>query len=189
MIHNVFLSHGEYDRIPPRALVMDVTMTHDRYGRTTQYTNGAITHRVPSTGAPQSDGALNKVVRIKIRHYRQIYEDRPDPIVFLPITVSTSGHVYEDFTRLFFLHEHREASILAGELPEESEQFRFLRDSRLSNLKGSVGLILAKASTMRVTIPIDLSTSPFISLLRFLNSRRVPPLLNQSLVLIPQQSA
>jgi hypothetical protein len=84
---------------------------------------------------------------MKIRHYRQIYADRPDPIVFLPITVSTSGHVYEDF-RLFFLHTHREASILAGELPEESEQFRFLRASRLANLKDSVGLILVKASPM-----------------------------------------
>ena len=87
------------------------------------------------------------------------------------------------------MHAHREASILAGELPEESEQFRFLRASRLANLKGSVGLILAKASAMRVTIPIDLSTRSFIPLPRFFNSRRVPPLLNQSLVLIPQQSA
>jgi hypothetical protein len=78
---------------------------------------------------------------------------------------------------------HRKASILTGELPEESEQFRFLRDSRLTNLKDSGGLILVKASTMRVTIPIDLSTRSFIPLLRFLISRRVPPLLNQSLVL------
>ena len=168
---------------------MDVTMTHDRYGRTTQHTNGALTHRVSSTGAPQPDGALNKAARMKIRHYRQIYADRPDPIVFLPIAVSTSGRVYEDFTRLLFLHTHREASILAGELPEESEHFRFLRASRLANLKGSVGLILAKASAMRVTIPIDLSTRPFTPLPCFFNSRRVPPLLNQSLVLIPQQSA
>ena len=75
-----------------------------------------------------------------------------------------------------------------GELPEESDQFRFLRASRLSNLKGSVGLILVKVSVMRVTIPIDLSTRPFIPLPHFLNSRRVSPLLNQSLVLIPQQS-
>ena len=167
---------------------MDVTMTHDRYGRTTQHTNRALTHRVSSTGAPQPDGALNKAARMKIRHYRQIYTDRPDPIVFLPITVSTSGRVYEDYARLLFLHTHREASILAGELPEESEQFRFLRVSRLADLKGSVGLILAKASGIRVTIPIDLSTRSFIPLPRFLNSRRVSPLLNQSLVLIPQQS-
>ncbi len=113
---------------------MDVTMTHDRYGRTTQHTNGALTHRVSSTGAPQPDGALNKAVRIKLRYYRQIYTDRSDPIVFLSIVVSTSGRVYEDFARLLFLHAHREASILAGEFPEESEQFRFLRVSRLSNL-------------------------------------------------------
>ncbi len=77
----------------------------------------------------------------------------------------------------------------AGEFLEESEQFRFFRASRSSNLKDSVGLILVKASAMRVTIPIDLSTRSFIPLPRFLNSRRVPPLLNQSLVLIPQQSA
>ena len=67
---------------------------------------------------------------MNIRHYRQIYADRPDPIVFLPIAVSTSGRVYEDFVRLLFLHEYREVSILAGELPEESEQFRFLRKNR-----------------------------------------------------------
>jgi hypothetical protein len=92
---------------------------------------------------------------MKIRHYRQIYADMPDPIVFLSITVSTSGLVYEDFVRLFFSHVHRETSILTGELPEESEQFRFLRPSRLANLKGSVGLIPDNTSAMRVTIPID----------------------------------
>jgi hypothetical protein len=75
---------------------------------------------------------------MKIRHYRQIYADRPDPIVFLSITVNTSGRVHEDFARMIFLHVYRETSILSGELPEESEQFRFLRASRLANLKGSV---------------------------------------------------
>ena len=94
-----------------------------------------------STGAPQPDGALNSAARIKIRHYRQLHADRPDPIVFLAVSVTTSVHVYHDFVRLFFLHAHRKASILAGELPEESEQFRFLRAERLVNLKGSVGLI------------------------------------------------
>jgi hypothetical protein len=104
----VFLPHGEDDRIPPRTLVIDVTMTHERYGRTTQHTNGTLTHRVPFTGTPQPDGVLNKEARLKIRHYRQIYADRPDPIVFLSISVNTSGRVYEDFARLIFLHVHRE---------------------------------------------------------------------------------
>jgi hypothetical protein len=30
-----------------------------------------------------------------------------------------------DFVRLLFLDAHREGSILAGELPEKSDQFRF----------------------------------------------------------------
>ncbi len=72
-------------------------------------------HRVSSTGVHHPDGVLNKTDRMKIRHFRQIYTDSPDPIVFLSIDVSTSGHVYEDFVR-FFLHVHREASILTGEL-------------------------------------------------------------------------
>ena len=84
---------------------------------------------------------------------------------------------------------YREVSILAGELREESDQFRCLRSSRLTILKVSVGLILAKASAMRVTIPIDLSTRPFIPLRHFFNSRRAPPLLTPSLVLFPQHSA
>ncbi len=60
----VILLHREDDRLTPRTLVMDVTMTHDLYGR-------VLTHRVSSTGAPQPDGALNKAAKLKIRHYRQ----------------------------------------------------------------------------------------------------------------------
>jgi hypothetical protein len=147
----VILPRGEDDRFPPRTLVMDVTMTHDLYGCTTQHTNGAFTHRVSSTGVPQSDGALNKSARMKIRHYTRI-----EKLVFWR----------ENYLR----------------------KFRFLQASHFANLKESVGLILAKASVIRFTIPIDLSTWSFIPLPRFFNSRRVPPLLNQSLVLIPQQS-
>jgi hypothetical protein len=45
----------------------------------------------------------------------------------MPVAVDTAGRIYEDFSLLLFLHAHREASALANELPEESEQFRFLR--------------------------------------------------------------
>ena len=75
--------------------------------------------------------------------------------------MNTSRHVYDNFVRLLFLHENREASILVGELPEEPEQFRFFKAAHLTNLKDSVGLILAKVFTVRVTIPIDLSTWSF----------------------------
>ncbi len=67
------------------------------------------------------------VVRKKIIHYHQLYLDRPEPIVFMPVAVDTSGRIYDDFLRLLFLHAHREASDLANDIPEESGQFRFLR--------------------------------------------------------------
>ncbi len=73
------------------------------------------------------------------------------------MTVDTTGHIYHDFSRLLFLDSNREVSVLFNEIPEESDQFRFLRDDWYENIKGSVGLILAKGSVMRISIPIDLS--------------------------------
>ncbi len=129
------------------------------------------------------------MARAKIRHYRQLYMNRPKPIAFMPVAVDTTGRIYEDFSRLLFLHAHREASALANELPEESDQFRFLRAACFANIKGSVGLILAKASVMRISIPLDLSSRPFIPLPRFIRSRRVPSLLAPSLVFSPRRFA
>ena len=60
-------------------------------------------------------------------------------------------------SRLLFLHAHREASTLVNEIPEESGQFRFLHAACLANLKGSLGLILAKTSAMRISIPLNLA--------------------------------
>ena len=79
-------------------------------------------------------------------------------------------------------HANREASVLTNELPEESDQFRFLRVVYLVNLKGSLGLILAKASDMRISIPVDLSSRSFIPLPCFIRSRRSTPLLAPFLV-------
>ncbi len=33
----VILTRGEDNRLPPRTLIMEVTMTHDRYGRNTAH--------------------------------------------------------------------------------------------------------------------------------------------------------
>ena len=90
---------------------------------------------------------------------------------------------------MLFFHAHRDASVLTGELPEESVQFRFIRAACLANLKGSIGLMLAKASSMRVTIPLDLSTRSFIPLPRFIHTRTTTRLLTPSVVLLNQSSA
>ena len=100
----------------------------------------------------------------------------------MTVSSSTSGWINEKFLRLQFLHPNREASVLAGESPEESDQFRFIRTACLDNLKGSIGLMLAKSSTMRVTIPLDLSTRSFIPLQRFIHTRNTFYGVGQSII-------
>ena len=80
---------------------------------------GQLTNTRRSDGTPDPDGALKTVVRIEIRYYRNLYLNRPDPMVFIPLTVDTTGQLYDDFIRFLFLHDHREATSLANELPEE----------------------------------------------------------------------
>ena len=164
-------------------------MTHPRFGRSHVNPTGQLTNTRRSDGAPEPDGALKAVARKKIIHYRQLYIDRPDPITFMPVAVDTSGRIYDDFLRLLFFHVHREASALANDIPEESGHFRFLRAVCLANIKGEVGLILAKASAMRISIPLDLSSRPFIPLPCLIGSRRSTTRLAPSLVLSPLRSA
>ena len=160
-------------------------MTHPHYGRSHLYPIGQLTNIRRSDGAVEPDGALRVVVRKKILHYHQLYLDRPDPIAFMPVAVDTSSLIYDDFLRLLFLYAHREESALTNEIPEESGHFRFLHTACLSNIKGSVGLILAKASDMTISIPMDLSSRPFIPLPRFIRSGRSTTLLVPSLVFSP----
>ena len=125
------------------------------------HTTGHLTNTRRSDDAPELDGALREVDRKKILHYRQLYFNRPD----------------------------REASALANEIPEESGKFHFLRATSYVNIKGSVGLILANTSTMRISIPLDLSSRSFTPLSRFIRRRRPLPLVGPSLVLTPRCSA
>ncbi len=94
---------------PPCTLILDFTMTHTRYGRSQLSSLGQLTHTRRTDGAPEPDGTLRTVARAKIRHYRQLYINRPEPIAFMPVAVDTAGRIYEDFSRLLFLHAHREA--------------------------------------------------------------------------------
>ena len=64
-----------------------------------------LTNTRRSDGAPDPDMALKEVVRIKIRHYRNLYLNHPDPIDFIPLAVDTTGRLYDEFIRLLFLHD------------------------------------------------------------------------------------
>jgi hypothetical protein len=85
--------------------------------------------------------------RKKILHYRHLYADLPVPIVFILVVNWSLTRWLLAFT---FLACSPWASALSGELSEESDQFRFLYPAFLTNFKGSVGLILAKASAILV---------------------------------------
>ena len=164
-------------------------MTHVRFGRSHLHPMVHFTNTRRSDGAPDPDVVFKEVSRIKIRHYRNLYLNHPDPIPFIPVAVDTTGRMYDEFIRLLFWHAHLEASALTNELTEESDQFRFLRASCFANLKGAVGLIMTKASAMRISIPLDLSSRPSVPLQHFIRSRRPTPLLDPSLVLFPPRSA
>ena len=81
---------GQDNRIaPPRILIMDFTMTHVRFGCSHLHPIGQVRHTSRSGGAPDPDGALKEVVRIKIRHYRNILFESTRPNSIFAIT---SGH-------------------------------------------------------------------------------------------------
>ena len=75
---------------PPRTLILDFTLTHTRVGRSQLYSLGQLTHTRRSDGVPEFDGVLRVVARAKIRHYRQLYIDRPEPLAFMSVAVDTS---------------------------------------------------------------------------------------------------
>ena len=68
---------------------------------------------------------------------------------------------------------------LPTELPEEPDQFHCLRANLKVIQKGSVGLI-SKESVMWISVPLDLSSHPIMTLPRFIRSRRDTPLLAPS---------
>jgi hypothetical protein len=172
----------QVDRLPPpRTLILDFTLTHTWYDSSHVHTTGQLTNTRRSDDTPDLEGDLREVTRKKILHYRELYINRPDPIVFLPDAVDTTS-------RLLFLQNHRETSALTNEIPEESDRIRVLRVVCYVNIKGLVGLILTKASVMRISIPLDLSSRPFIPSPHFTCLRHPLPLLVPSLVFTPRCS-
>ena len=87
-------------------------MTHVSFGRSHLHPMGQLTDTRRSDGVPDPDGSLKDTTRIKIRHYHNVYLNRPDPIAFVPLTVDTTVRLYDDFIRLLFLHSHLETSVL-----------------------------------------------------------------------------
>jgi hypothetical protein len=130
------------DRLPPpRTLILDFTLTHTRYDSSHVHTTGQLTNTRCSDGSHEFDGDIREVTRKKILHYRRLYLNRPDPIVFLPVAVDTTGRLYDDFSRLLFLYVHREASTLSNETKHRRNRVNFPSFVRsvMLTLKGQWG--------------------------------------------------
>ena len=78
---------------PPRTLILDFTLTYTRFGKSQLSSLGQLTHTRWTDGTPESDEALRTVTRAKIRHYRQLYINRPEPIAFIPVAVDTVDRI------------------------------------------------------------------------------------------------
>ncbi len=58
-----------------------------------------ISGQISNTRHPETvkaDSVFKNETRSKNFHYRKLYLDLPDPIVFLPLAVNTSGRLYDD---------------------------------------------------------------------------------------------
>ncbi len=68
------------------------------FGRSQLSSLGQLTYTRWTDGAPDPDGGLRTVTRAKIRHYRQLYINHPEPIAFMSVAseksaVDTAGRI------------------------------------------------------------------------------------------------
>jgi hypothetical protein len=143
-------------------LVLDLRIAYNRVGSSTDPTlNGHL--KYPNN----FDQSLNDASADKVRKYRADYNNRPPSAVsFMPAITSTSGRLHSEFVRLLFLQAHRETDrffAASGVLSAQSDcGFYHLRRAAVSaQLKSKVGLVLAKAAALRITLNLD--GSPIIS--------------------------
>ena len=88
----------------PVPLVMDLRITHDRWGSSSDPSINGHLH-YPN----DIDRSLNEAAADKIRKYRADYNNNPpSSVAFMPIIASTSGRLHSEFVLLLFLQAHRE---------------------------------------------------------------------------------
>ncbi len=103
----------------PMSLVMDLRITHDRFGSSSDPSLNGTLH-YPN----YIDRSLNETTDDKIRKYHPDYNTNPpNTVSFIPAIVSTSGRLHSEFVRLLFLQAHR-----------ETDRFLQLQEFRLCNL-------------------------------------------------------
>jgi hypothetical protein len=146
----------------PVPLVLDLLIVHDRVGSSTDPNlNGQL--RYPNN----LDQSRNDTAADKVRKYRTDYNmNPPNTVSFMPAIASTSGRLHIEFVRLLFLQAYRETDrffAVSGVLSAQSDRgfFHYHRAAFSAQLKSKVGLALAKAAALRITLNLD--GTPIIS--------------------------
>ncbi len=144
------------NEVGPVSLVLDLRITHNRVGSSTDPTlNGHL--KYPNN----LDQSLNDAAADKIRKYRAYYNKRPPSVVsFMPAIDSTSDRLHSEFVRLLFLQAHRETDRFFAAsgvrlAQSTSGQFHFRHTAFSQHPTGKVGLILAKAAALRINLNLD----------------------------------
>jgi hypothetical protein len=95
------------------------------------------------------------------RKYRADYNKYPpNTISFIPAVVSTPGRLHSEFVCLLFLQARRKTDRFFSTsgvqlVYSTSDQFHYRLAAFSSQLKSKIGNILAKSSTLRITLNID----------------------------------
>jgi hypothetical protein len=141
----------------PVSLVLDLRLTHDRFGSSSDPTLDGRLHY------NDIDKSLNEASNDKIRKNRVDYNNNPtNTVAFMPVIAGTNGRLHSDFIRLLFLQTHREIDRFFTDSGVQSAQsnlgdtyFHYRRTAVLNQLKSKCGLLLAKAAALRVTLNLD----------------------------------
>jgi hypothetical protein len=88
----------------PVPLVLDLHITHDRFGSSSDPNLHGKLH-----WPNDIDKSLNETKADKIRKYHADYKYKtPNAISFMTAIASTSGRLHSEFIRILFLQAHRE---------------------------------------------------------------------------------
>jgi hypothetical protein len=144
--------------VVPVPLVLDLLITHDRFGSNSDPSLNGHLHYPNDIDKP-----LNETATDKIRQYRTDYNNNPPAdITFMSVIASTSGRLHSEFVRLLFLQVHRETDRFFATsgvqlVQTNCGQFHSRRVAFSSQFKTRVGLVLDKSVVLRIhgrTFPV-----------------------------------
>jgi hypothetical protein len=140
----------------PVPLVLDLRITHERWGSSSDPSISGHLHYPNDIDRP-----LNETSADKIRSYRTDYNNRAlNTISFIPAIVSSSGRLHSEFVRLLLLQAHRKTDRFVAasgvQLPKSiSGQFHYRRVAFSSQVKSKIGNILTNGTVPRIVLNID----------------------------------